>query len=1125
MADDLQVGRLGIDVEANLDSFAQQSQNELRRVAERVGAEMERSVATGFRRGRSMPRAAERSVDEFVTSAKRSLKRRESEISEEVARGFLSEKAARQQAQRATKAFNDTILREIDRRAQTGRLRNADYLGLAGALKKTSERATDEMRTPFERFQGWMRTGFAAGILAAAGYAATRMVALFRSAARAIQGVLQEGSRSITAGEGFAALTGRRGLGASSTLEALRRGTLGQVSDLELMQRANLALLSSLPVTERSLERVAVVSRRLGQVVGKDATEAFGYFIRAIETAQSDMLKQLGITTTLEGALRRYRQETGESTANLSEQQRILILYNEVMAEAEQKVAAMGEETVTAGHRLDQLGTFFTNLKVKSSEAIAESPRIVEFLNELGTSAERSADRVDMAAMRVGALADAVADLGAIGARVGGGALFRTLADWPVVGPLVGGGAALLQARAEPHLQRRIRERALEESISRTLSDIQGETTIEALEARARRNQEQARMADPQDLETWTRINREGLAILERMKELRATGGGEVPDADAIKQATAALEQFRRSQLSDAQRNLEDLEKLRGAALLTGDSDALAQIEPLIHNARREVERLNQVAAQMPELFARIQPAVQSTFGELATAGIDATTSLQAFERDYSLTMARLREESERGILSDEEFQKAEQQAIDEFNKKLLELIESLRKAGLISEQVYLALTGAFKDGGKDVDKFSASLSNVAHLARGMLSVADAAGKIGENARRSLQGVIDLAEGIAAIKNAEGKLAGIMSGGVMALGGVIGLMSGLFSESPAERERREAIRRNTEALQDMTLELRGFRVTADVIANARRGVSGALGAVGGLLGGGGTRAAMGTRAFEELLARHFGISAGELDRIAKDLGIEIRDGSGRLMRDGLEQLVEALDQAGAALVGFRQTVSDQRRQGDLEADIFDRDDDAFSRLQRETDLLRQFAPGLVPAGLDPSTPEGRAALEALIRTLFTQFAAGDLDLGGLTRDEFLDLIETIEGLLDETEGGVVGGDGSVRLGVSITEVQASRMLSELSTQTYYLSKIAGALVGPLPSAPLALPQVAPAATATTIRTGDLEFIFPNVRGTMTPEVGRAVGIAAADSMRSRLSAAQHAAGGQGTSRIVVQTGG
>lgn len=1117
--------RLEIPVVADLAPFERVIQQDLPRRARDAGKRAAHALAEGIsdRTGMQdrMKRIASQSVDDFVDSALAWLKRRQAEIQEEVARGFIDEKKADEMGRRAERAFNDRILRELDRRAASGRLSNQDYLGLAGALKRTAERGVENMKTPFERFQRWMRAGFAAGLIGAAAYAFSRVVSMARSAARAIQGVLTRGSEAVTAEEGFQALASRRGLSADTAIDALRRGTLGQVSDLELMQRANLALLSSLPLTERSLERIAVVSRRLGQVVGKDATEAFGYFIRAIETGQSDMLKQIGITTTLEGALRRYRQRTGESTEGLSEQQRVLILYNEVMEEAERKVAAMGEETITAGQRIQQFTTFLSNLKTASEEAIAQSPRIVEFLDNLGTNAEQSADKVEIIALRIGAVTDALLDLADVGQRVGARPLIGLLSRMPLSREIFQ-GAGFLLARSDEHFQRRLEEAAAETSTNRAISDIRGETSIEALQARARENQRRARQADKQDAETWLRLHREQLAILERMQELRAGGDPEVPDPRRIKQARDELEQFRRSLLADAERNLEDLQKLRDAALLVGDEEALARINPLLHNAQREVARLNQIVAQMPELFARIKPAVQTSVEGLVPLRIDAARFLQAFENDYSTMIGRLREARERGILSEEEFKKQEEAAAEEFNERLLGLIDRLREMGALSDEVYRLLTGAFKDSAEDTDSLAKNLRAVAGVARGVLSVADAVGKIGDNARRSLQGIVDLVDGISAMRTAT-DMVGKISGGVTAIGGAIGLLSAVFGESAAQRANREAMQRNTRAIDALRLELAGFRATATNITAARRAIDAP--GLATLFSMGGIHRNIAQDELERRLAM-FGSSMEELAALAEKYGIDIFDDKGRIVGSRLEQLAAQLRQAERALVGWRDTVDDQRARMELEADVFDLEDDPFTRLQREMDLLRKFAPGLVPAGADPSTPEGRAAIEAMLRELITRFSLGSLDLGNLTREEFLELIRSIEGLLDEVEGGVVGGDGSVRLGVSITEVQASRMLSELSTQTYYLSKIATAVAGPvLAGAPPALPTLSAVNAPTTISIGDIAFNFPNVRGPLTEAAARRAGAAAGDGLRQQLAAAHHAAGAQGTPRILTRTEG
>lgn len=178
--------RLEIPVVADLAPFERVIQQDLPRRARDAGKRAAHALAEGIsdRTGMQdrMKRIASQSVDDFVDSALAWLKRRQAEIQEEVARGFIDEKKADEMGRRAERAFNDRILRELDRRAASGRLSNQDYLGLAGALKRTAERGVENMKTPFERFQRWMRAGFAAGLIGAAAYTFSRVVSMARSA-------------------------------------------------------------------------------------------------------------------------------------------------------------------------------------------------------------------------------------------------------------------------------------------------------------------------------------------------------------------------------------------------------------------------------------------------------------------------------------------------------------------------------------------------------------------------------------------------------------------------------------------------------------------------------------------------------------------------------------------------------------------------------------------------------------------------------------------------------------------------------------------------------------------------------------------------------------------------------
>ncbi len=117
--------------------------------------------------------------------------------------------------------------------------------------------------------------------------------------------------------------------------------------------------------------------------------------------------------------------------------------------------------------------------------------------------------------------------------------------------------------------------------------------------------------------------------------------------------------------------------------------------------------------------------------------------------------------------------------------------------------------------------------------------------------------------------------------------------------------------------------------------------------------------------------------------------------------------------------------------------IYD-NDKPIDRLVSMLGLLEDFG-DLDPFGLiglpDAATEAGRAALEEFIRTLFEQIEAGTFDiarLGGLTLEDFLNLLGSMESLLDDIEEDGVDDEGlseSFVRTTRITEIQGNELLT------------------------------------------------------------------------------------------------
>ena len=321
-------------------------------------------------------------------------------------------------------------------------------------------------------------------------------------------------------------------------------------------------------------------------------------------------------------------------------------------------------------------------------------------------------------------------------------------------------------------------------------------------------------------------------------------------------------------------------------------------------------------------------------------------------------------------------------------------------------------------DTTEKITQWTQLLRSIAVAARGVLNLAEAFGEVDKRLRDVLEGIAGTVEGLEQFRRArkdidqrkkEGKGASLenvlaMAGGIVGIiGGALRTIRGLFVDEEAkarERERANILRENNQKLADLAASMRGMTGAIDNLLGVRAAIGNQLLPNTFLIG------LLGNRGIDTLL-RPLGLTFRDLDRIAEEVGIQIRDSAGKIVPAALKQLYDALLLAAEAATRFTQNMEGQRRRLELRADIFDVEDTPIARIQRELQLLERFAPELAArfADFDVTTAAGRAQLELALRALFEAIEAGTIPLeqfGELQNlDELLDVIMGVEGALDE----------------------------------------------------------------------------------------------------------------------------
>jgi tape measure domain-containing protein len=428
-----------------------------------------------------------------------------------------------------------------------------------------------------------------------------------------------------------------------------------------------------------------------------------------------------------------------------------------------------------------------------------------------------------------------------------------------------------------------------------------------------------------------------------------------------------------------------------GAQAPAGAAEHVAELRRHATEARAEVERLaREWGAALTKFAAPFKPTTTDSRGGIITSVFPAPEQI---EREHARVTGHLNELYARGLIDKKALEKGGTDAGRQFNAALLRYLATAKLAPEVRAKIQAMLKLDL-----DVEKgagWQDAATGAATVAQGMVNVADAFGRLDDKSRRALTGVSELTRSLGGLDMSKSLFSGAnLTNVVGAIGGLAQLASGVFGESEADRERRALLQKNNEALDALRLSLSGFRLTGETLERALKvatAMSGGSSYASGLRG----QAKYGPLGELGDLLASVGMSWAEFKKVAAEVGIELREGV-TLSRQEMEQLAEQIRLSGVALTGWRNTVDDARRARDLEAKLGGVDlSDPVRKLESEFEIFSKFFQLPNVRDLDLSDAVDRDALREVLQTLYKQFAAGTLDLQGLTRDEFLSLFDSM----------------------------------------------------------------------------------------------------------------------------------
>ena len=330
------------------------------------------------------------------------------------------------------------------------------------------------------------------------------------------------------------------------------------------------------------------------------------------------------------------------------------------------------------------------------------------------------------------------------------------------------------------------------------------------------------------------------------------------------------------------------------------------------------------------------------------------------------------------------------------------------------------ALTKALAEAGVEIEtqgkNWEEIASTVEGVARGLLSVADAAGILDDQTRRILQGAVDVAGGVQRFLSGD-----VVGGLAQGIGGAIGLLNGLFDrEDPEAAKIAEALEANRRALEENTQALQTRLAGSSSTFQVRGAIQAAFNATGGFEQAG---AGAFFQALDQELAK-LGLTRAEAAAVAADMGIILEDST-----IAWQQFLEALNevQLSDLLEDWGTRMGLLRREWELMGVTDPAQQMADVRKALEEFISPELAQQL--AGVDFRDPE---QVKAFTASLMEAFRAGTLDeslFGELDFEEFLQALQDLAGL----GAAEVGGDFSrvTQIAGSITEVQANEFIAWL----------------------------------------------------------------------------------------------
>lgn len=501
--------------------------------------------------------------------------------------------------------------------------------------------------------------------------------------------------------------------------------------------------------------------------------------------------------------------------------------------------------------------------------------------------------------------------------------------------------------------------------------------------------------------------------------------------ADAISQMQLAI--GKQEQLNNVNESLSKM--MAGGVEAPATEQAKQKFNEVVIGIQKVEAAWVQLGQQMETGAGSI---MQTHLNELARA-----------TENYNNTLTKLNNDVATGAISQEKYQKDLNAASEKYYKQLSDTYKLFRdQLSPEQQKMFEALIKNLKGTEKETEKVKASLGDIADMVSGLLSVADAIGKMDDNLKNVLRGSIDVLKNLENLKEMKDRLGEDetlgLSGALPMIGiagGVASLLSGFFNNSDREKEMNElrltmqslerAVRENTKAFLEQGLV--GSDVAQADVKRAEQLISEIekswnkinwaevlIGKEGDLKGARNRLKELG-ELFPELYGDHLEmfnnlVKQGDYGGAMEFLGT---------IGDIFDEVADSVGQFGESLEGAIEKFQIMTRLGVGEQEAFQTFiEDVIGLIGEDNDLTK-----LLQEIAKSETEEER---KALAKQLFELFQANPGLLGeNLTGDDLKSIIDTILGISSEGYGEGSSEQEfsrSVQIARTITDIQANEVI-------------------------------------------------------------------------------------------------